>query len=86
VLFKITLILDRAFLRRKIIMAVNTLPDVAPSDLAMAAQLTSCDRCGARGKYLVVLNSGLDLVFCGHHASQVAGTVVGVASVTDLTD
>ncbi|MEI4271475.1 hypothetical protein TEK04_07045 [Klenkia sp. LSe6-5] len=27
-----------------------------------------CDRCGALAKVRVVLASGSDLVFCGHHA------------------
>lgn len=30
-------------------------------------ELNYCDRCGAHGKVRVVLPSGNDLVFCGHH-------------------
>ncbi|MGI8867480.1 MAG: DUF7455 domain-containing protein [Mycobacteriales bacterium] len=36
-----------------------------------SASLTAadhCDRCGARAQIRVVLPSGTDLVFCGHHA------------------
>ena len=29
-----------------------------------------CDRCGALAKVRVVLASGADLVFCGHHARE----------------
>jgi transcription elongation factor Elf1 len=29
-----------------------------------------CDRCGAMAKVRVVLPSGSDLVFCGHHARE----------------
>jgi hypothetical protein len=29
-----------------------------------------CDRCCAAGYVHVLLRSGLDLVFCGHHARQ----------------
>ena len=29
-----------------------------------------CDRCGALAKVRVVLASGNDLVFCGHHARE----------------
>jgi hypothetical protein len=29
-----------------------------------------CDRCGALAKVRVVLASGSDLVFCGHHARE----------------
>jgi hypothetical protein len=29
-----------------------------------------CDRCGALGKVRIVLPSGGELVFCGHHAHE----------------
>ena len=32
-----------------------------------------CDRCGALAKVRVVLASGSDLVFCGHHAREYEG-------------
>jgi hypothetical protein len=38
--------------------------------LPMVDVLGCCDRCGARGQVRVVLISGLDLVFCGHHWRQ----------------
>lgn len=34
---------------------------------ALTDQLTRCDKCGARGAFKIMLPSGLDLVFCGHH-------------------
>lgn len=30
----------------------------------------TCDRCSARATVLVLLNSGGELVFCGHHARR----------------
>lgn len=47
-------------------------------------ELFQCDRCAARGKFLVVLTSGLDLVFCGHHTDQYKWNIVGVRDVYDL--
>lgn len=47
-------------------------------------QLTSqdrCDRCGSRAYVLVVLPSGNDLMFCGHHW---AINEAGVLAVSDV--
>ena len=38
-----------------------------------------CDRCGALAKVRVVLASGSDLVFCGHHANKYAENLVKIA-------
>lgn len=37
---------------------------------AHTLRLTRCDRCGAAAKYEVVLASGSNLLFCGHHAKE----------------
>ena len=38
-----------------------------------------CDRCGALAKVRVVLASGSDLVFCGHHAREYEGKLRDIA-------
>lgn len=38
-----------------------------------------CDRCGARAKIRVVLDGGMDLTFCGHHAREYDEKLRGVA-------
>jgi hypothetical protein len=44
----------------------------SPSSDTAAALTASdrCDRCGARAKSLVVLATGGQLLFCGHHTRQ----------------
>lgn len=37
---------------------------------AHTLRLTRCDRCGAAAKCEVVLASGSNLLFCGHHAKE----------------
>lgn len=54
------------------------------ASLADHPDLHRCDRCGANGKFLVVFLSGLDLVFCAHHAHEYAGNVVGIEDVLEL--
>ena len=47
--------------------------EVAMSTLTQTAPLTAsdrCDRCGAQAYVQVVLVSGGDLLFCGHHARE----------------
>ena len=39
-----------------------------------------CDRCGALAKVRVVLASGSDLVFCGHHARAVEANLKPLTS------
>lgn len=39
-----------------------------------------CDRCGARAATRVVLPSGNDLVFCGHHCREYMPGLIAAAS------
>lgn len=43
-----------------------------------------CDRCGALAKVRVVLASGSDLVFCGHHAREYESKLRDIAA--DIID
>ena len=43
-----------------------------------------CDRCGALAKVRVVLPSGSDLVFCGHHAREYESKLRDIA--VDIID
>ena len=45
-----------------------------------------CDRCGAAAKLEVVLTSGGDLAFCGHHANRHHADITRVASKIRLED
>ena len=38
-----------------------------------------CDRCGARAQVCVELDSGLELLFCGHHISKYEDGLEAVA-------
>ena len=42
-----------------------------------------CDRCGAQAYVRAVLLSGLELLFCGHHAKEFAEGLKNVASRID---
>lgn len=46
-----------------------------------------CDRCGAQARVRVLLASGADLVFCGHHAREYDAKLrdIGVQVVADDT-
>lgn len=46
---------------------VTTIP---PRLHAYLTKLDRCDRCGAAAHSRVVLLSGAELLFCGHHTSQ----------------
>lgn len=48
-------------------------PTLAPEASLTAAD--RCDRCGAQAYVRVVLDSGSDLVFCGHHWGRHAETL-----------
>ena len=39
-----------------------------------------CDRCSAAAKLKLVLSTGGDLVFCGHHANQHVEDILGHAA------
>ena len=45
-----------------------------------------CDRCGAAAKLEVVLTSGGDLAFCGHHANRHRADITRIASKIRLED
>ncbi len=56
---------------------------VAPSAAALTAA-DRCDRCGAQAYLRVELASGLELLFCAHHAREHGEKLREVAvSVTD---
>ena len=42
-----------------------------------------CDRCGAQAYVRAVLISGLELLFCGHHAKEYAEGLKNAASKID---
>lgn len=58
---------------------------VAPDTAALTA-VDRCDRCGAQAYLRVELDSGLDLLFCAHHAREHEEKLREIAvSVTDET-
>ncbi|HEY9564477.1 MAG TPA: hypothetical protein VIR30_11975 [Nocardioides sp.] len=58
---------------------------VAPSSAALTA-VDRCDRCGAQAYLRVELASGLELLFCAHHAREHGEKLREVAvAVTDET-
>lgn len=46
----------------------------------------NCDRCGATGQVYVVLPSGLDLVFCGHHGREYESKLLDIAAEVSYDD
>lgn len=58
---------------------------LAPSTPLTA--LDRCDRCGAQAYVRVMLSSGMDLLFCGHHFAEFKpGLEALAAHVQDETD
>lgn len=45
-------------------------PTLSPTEHEALTAFDRCDRCGAQGRVRVVLPSGSDLIFCGHHARE----------------
>jgi len=45
-------------------------PTLSPTEHEALTAFDRCDRCGAQGRVRVVLASGSDLIFCGHHARE----------------
>ncbi len=45
-------------------------PTLTPTDVEPLTAYDRCDRCGAQGRIRVILGSGSDLVFCGHHGRE----------------
>lgn len=55
---------------------------------ALANTLTAedrCDRCGAQAYVRARLQSGGELLFCGHHARQHLPALTGIAEINDET-
>ena len=55
------------------LMSATHVPEVFMSTLTQPAPLTAsdrCDRCGAQAYVQVMLTSGGELLFCGHHARK----------------
>lgn len=66
--------------------ATRSLPTPILDDAPLNA-MARCDRCGSQAYVRATLPSGLELLFCGHHANaQRAGLVVAGASLHDETD
>jgi hypothetical protein len=57
-------------------------PESENVDGFLAETLTAtdrCDRCGAQAYVRVLLPSGLELLFCGHHNRQYANALTKIA-------
>ena len=64
---------------------VGMTPTLAPTQPLLASD--RCDRCGAQAYVRVVLASGTDLLFCGHHFREHEAKLRPVAlDVQDETD
>jgi|APGre2960657404_1045060.scaffolds.fasta_scaffold451640_2 hypothetical protein len=50
--------------------------------------LDRCDKCGAQAYFRAIMLSGLELTFCLHHGSKLAGPLVahGIALFEDYTN
>jgi hypothetical protein len=60
---------------------------LSPSQVDTVSSLPDrCDGCGAAAKLGVVLSTGGELAFCGHHANRLAGNIVLIASRISLED
>ena len=55
-------------------------PTLIPPALLPLTAADRCDRCGARATTRVILDSGSDLLFCGHHTRQYDATITAVAA------
>lgn len=55
-------------------------PTLIPASLLPITAEDRCDRCGARATMRVILGSGSDLLFCGHHARMYDDTISSVAA------
>jgi hypothetical protein len=60
---------------------------LSPSQVDTVPSMTErCDGCGAAAKLEVILTTGGELAFCGHHANRLAGTIVGIAARINLEE
>jgi hypothetical protein len=56
-------------------------------EITTVGELTErCDRCGAAAKLEVVLGTGGELAFCGHHANKHAAEFTPLAAQIRLED
>ncbi|MDP3969427.1 MAG: hypothetical protein Q8Q02_14245 [Nocardioides sp.] len=73
-------------------MSVITRPDPGSPGHPLLTALDRCDApttgadgirlpCGAAAQHRVLLPSGLDLVFCGHHEREYADRLAGLGAV-----
>lgn len=65
----------------------DRLPENEKADGVLSGTLTAtdrCDRCGAQAYVRVLLPSGLELLFCGHHNRQYANALTKIA--VDIRD
>ncbi|GAB3299374.1 hypothetical protein EK0264_17835 [Epidermidibacterium keratini] len=49
---------------------MNATVPVAPDSTVELKATDRCDRCGARATTRATMASGLELLFCGHHARE----------------
>ncbi|MBW6432992.1 hypothetical protein KZ829_04445 [Actinoplanes hulinensis] len=63
---------------------MNTL--LSPAIDTVGELTERCDRCGSAAKLEVVLASGGDLAFCGHHANRHKADITRVASKIRLEE
>jgi hypothetical protein len=55
----------------------------APRSIFLVRSVDRCDQCGAQAQVrVVIVASGLPLLFCGHHYQQQASALAAIAAVT----
>lgn len=55
----------------------------APQSVFLIRSVDRCDQCGAQAQVrVVVVASGLPLLFCGHHYQRQATVLADIAAVT----
>lgn len=59
---------------------------LSPEIVTVASHAERCDRCGAAAKLEVVLATGGELAFCGHHANKHGGEFARIATVIRVED
>jgi hypothetical protein len=59
---------------------------LSPEITTVASLTERCDRCGAAAKLEVVLSTGGELAFCGHHANGHAAEITPIAAEIRIED
>jgi hypothetical protein len=59
---------------------------LSPEITTVASLTERCDRCGAAAKLEVVLSTGGELAFCGHHANAHAAEIIPIAAEIRIED